>query len=518
MFLNLLLVLLGILVFNAYLWYRRNFSYWLRFKNLPRARGSIFSGNVMDFLTLKTHFGFHMKTIYDDPKFRDEAAVGIYGLYKPTLLVRDPQLLKSIFIRDFNCFTNRFARPAVKSDPTSSNMLFFLRNSEWKDLRSRLTVFFSGAKLRQMLPLIRQVGENLDGHLKRKGQRFVGEIKDICLLYTIDISSTTIFGALSNSLANPKEGINIESRLLTEFNWSRALNLMCVFFLPHLCELLGARGIYKRTEDFVKSTIDQVIEHRERSGEKRNDLIDIFLQLRQEARTSGKDMKEFMEVLYAQAAIFLLGGFETSSSAMAHGLFELAKNPELQEKLRIEILETFAEGELSYESLANMEYLDMVVHEIMRLYPLLTYLERKYEKPFSRAEPYTLQPFYDVTLDEGIAIYISVYGLHYDEKYWPNPTQFDPERFSSTNRDCIDPMVYLPFGTGPRNCIGARLGMIQVKMGLIHFLKNHYVRICEKTELNPGFDPKAPIIQIKGGIYLEIMCDSMCDKIAREKM
>uniref|UniRef100_A0A1I8NS15 Cytochrome P450 n=1 Tax=Stomoxys calcitrans TaxID=35570 RepID=A0A1I8NS15_STOCA len=520
MFLFLFSILLVVLVLKVFQWYKQNFSYWLKFKSaLPSVPGSVFSGNVLDFITLKTHFGFHLRTIYNDPKYSKEAAVGVYGLYKPTLLVRDPELLKSIFIRDFDCFTNRFARPAVKSDRVASLMLFFLKRSDWKELRTKFSPFFSSAKLKHMFPLVQQVGDDLDAHLKSRGKRFIAEIKDISSLYTIDITATTIFGLKTHCLKNPKEQMNVEARRMVDFSWQRALNHMCLFFIPDLCETLGVRSFHRTSEQFVKSTLDQVIEYREKSGEQRNDLIDILLKLRQEAIESGKDINKFMDVMYAQAAIFLLGGFETSSSAIAHGLLELAKQPEIQEKLRAEILHAFVDGDgvITYEAIGKMEYLDMVVHEVMRLYPLFTFLERKYERPLNRTDPYTLKPFYDMILPEGTPIYISVYGLHYDEKYWPNPEKFDPERFSPTNKGSIHPMVYIPFGAGPRNCIGARLGMIQVKIGLLQFLKNHYVRVCDQTQKHPVFDPKAAIIQIKGGIHLEVCEDLMCDEAVGQR-
>lgn len=72
-------------------------------------------------------------------------------------------------------------------------------------------------------------------------------------------------------------------------------------------------------------------------------------------------------------------------------------------------------------------------------------------------------------------------------------------------------MVYLPFGNGPRNCVGSRLGQLQVKVALTHILKNHYVKLCSKTNLDPQFDPKAFVLQMKGGIHLEVIRDNMYD-------
>ncbi|XP_075167817.1 cytochrome P450 6g1-like [Haematobia irritans] len=510
----LCVILFVILIAIGALWYKINFNFWLRYKCLPSVRGRIFSGNVWDFLTLKNHFSFQLKTIYDDPQYEKEAVVGVYGLYKPALLVRDPDLLKSIFVKDFENFTNRFAQPARRKDRIASQMLFFANDSYWKDMRSRLTQFFSSAKLKQMYPFIQEIGKNLDLHLKGKGKRFIAEVKDICMLFSIDVNSTILFGVLINSLENPKEPFSLEIKRMVEFSWIRALHHMFIFFAPYLCDILGIRFFYKSTEQIIRDTLYQAMEHRQKTQRHNNDLIDIFLKLKQEAHMKGKNMQEFMEDVYAQAAQFMIGGIATSSSAMAHGLMELARMPEVQEKLRAEILQAFIEGngDISYDMISKLEYLDMVVHEVMRLYPLFIHLERKYEKPFERKDHYSLKPYYDMTIPEGTPIYISVYALHYDAKYWPDPKKFDPERFAPSCREKIHPMVYLPFGVGPRNCIGARLGMIHMKIGLMHFLKNHYVQVCHETQQNPVFNPKAFVIEIEGGIVLEVVGDSMCDK------
>lgn len=94
-------------------------------------------------------------------------------------------------------------------------------------------------------------------------------------------------------------------------------------------------------------------------------------------------------------------------------------------------------------------------------------------------------------------------------QYWPNPTRFDPERFSPENKKSMNPMIYLPFGMGPRNCIGARLANLQLKCGLAHLLKHHHVRLCKDTVTQPEFDSKSIILQLKGGVYLEIVKDNV---------
>lgn len=92
--------------------------------------------------------------------------------------------------------------------------------------------------------------------------------------------------------------------------------------------------------------------------------------------------------------------------------------------------------------------------------------------------------------------------------------KFDPDRFSPENKKSLNPMIYLPFGGGPHNCVGARLGYLQVKTAVVYILKNHIVQVCSETNLNVEFNTKAFILQTKGGIHLEIVKDDLCSRSA----
>lgn len=74
-------------------------------------------------------------------------------------------------------------------------------------------------------------------------------------------------------------------------------------------------------------------------------------------------------------------------------------------------------------------------------------------------------------------------------------------------------MTYLPFGAGPRSCLGSRLAMLEVKVGLVAFLKNHHVQVCAKTVIDPVFDPKSLVLQTTTGVYVEFVRDNMCQKL-----
>ncbi|KDR24549.1 hypothetical protein L798_15032 [Zootermopsis nevadensis] len=155
------------------------------------------------------------------------------------------------------------------------------------------------------------------------------------------------------------------------------------------------------------------------------------------------------DILVAQAAIFFTAGFEANAATIAFILYELAMQPHLQTRLREEVLDAMDknEGTLTYDGVRDMEYLHMVVSEVVRKYPPMPILDRVPNRDY-------VIPGTNITIEKGTAVYVPLLGLHMDPAVYPGPEHFDPERFSEKNRTTRHPFMYLPFGEGPKNCIG----------------------------------------------------------------
>ncbi|KAH8331649.1 hypothetical protein KR074_009053 [Drosophila pseudoananassae] len=506
----------------VYLWFQRNHTYWQR-KGIPYIPPTPIIGNTKPAFKMETSFGLYLSEIYNDPRAQNEAVVGIYALNKPALIIRDVDLIKSVLIKDFNRFHNRYAQCDPHRDPLGYNNLFFVRNNHWKDIRTKLTPVFTSGKVKQMYPLMQEIGRDLEAALKRHGEessvKYITEIKEICAQFSTDSIATIAFGIRANSLENANGEFRNYGRQMFTFNVSRAKDFFVAFFLPKLVSLFRIQFFTPEFSSFMRKTIGHVMEDRERTGNVRNDLIDVLVALRKEAAAepSKPHYARNQDFLVAQAGVFFNAGFETSSSTMAFALYELAQHPEMQQRLRQEINEALLEGggSLTYEKIQGLEYLSMVVDEVLRLYPVLPFLDREYES--IQGEPdLSLKPFYDFSYENGTPVFIPVFALQRDPKFWPNPNQFEPERFSPEKRKNIQAMAYLPFGAGPHNCIGSRIGLLQSKLGLVHFLKNHAVRNCADTMKQMKFDPKGFVLQADGGIHLEIVNDGLYDVSARE--
>ncbi|GBP59919.1 Cytochrome P450 6B7 [Eumeta japonica] len=246
----------------------------------------------------------------------------------------------------------------------------------------------------------------------------------------------------------------------------------------------------------------------------RNDFIDLLLSLKEKGKIVGESIENFNAdgtpkesqlelddmLMAAQVFVFFAAGFETSSSATSYTLHQLAFHPEEQKKVQDEIDEVLSryDNKLCYDAIREMKYLEMAFLESMRLFPSLGFLIRKC------AKTYTL-PGTNVTIDKDVSAIIPVQALHTDEKYFEDPDKFMPERFSTERINDIKKHVFLPFGEGPRVCIGERLGHMQSLAGLAALLHKYSVEPAPTTLRHPVSDSTATITQsIKGGLPLRI--------------
>ncbi|XP_044584080.1 cytochrome P450 6k1-like isoform X2 [Cotesia glomerata] len=184
--------------------------------------------------------------------------------------------------------------------------------------------------------------------------------------------------------------------------------------------------------------------------------------------------------LVAQSAIFFIAGLESSSVTISFALYELARRPDLQDRVRTEIIDNLNKfGGLTYDSIQNMKYLMQVINETLRLYPPAPIIDRV------ATEDYKI-PDTDIIIEKGTAVYIPLPGVHKNPKYHPDPEKFDPDRFSEERKNDMESCTFLPFGEGPRICIAFRVGMLQTAVGLIRILQGYEVSVNPnyKTEIS----------------------------------
>ncbi|KAK2489316.1 hypothetical protein MC885_016594, partial [Smutsia gigantea] len=223
----------------------------------------------------------------------------------------------------------------------------------------------------------------------------------------------------------------------------------------------------------------------------RVDLLQLMINSQNSKEMDGHKALTDME-LVAQSIIFIFAGYETTSSVLSFLAYLLATHPDVQQKLQEEIDVTFPNKTLpTYDALVQMEYLDMVVNESLRLFPIVGRLERVCKKDVE---------IKGVLIPKGTVVMVPVFILHKDPELWPEPEEFRPERFSKKNKDGLNPYTYVPFGSGPRNCIGMRFALLNMKLAIVRVLQNFSFKPCKETQIplklsNQGLlQPQKPIV------------------------
>lgn len=273
---------------------------------------------------------------------------------------------------------------------------------------------------------------------------------------------------------------------------------ICRQFLPNIYEIFGHLLQIPRVDQFLIDVVRDTIKYRRENKIVRPDFINTLMELRDHPEKL-ENIELTDSLLTSQAFVFFAAGFETSSTTISHALYELALNQHIQDRLRKEIREVYDkhQGVLTYDAVKEMKYLDKFFKEVLRMYPLIPFIMREV------SENYTFKGT-KISIEKGTKVWVPTYGIQRDADVYPEPEKFDPERFNDDAVAARHPMAYLPFGDGPRNCIGSRFAQYQSRVGIIAVIRNHKVDVCEKTTIPYESEPLSFMLTLKGGVHLKI--------------
>ncbi|EEZ99243.2 cytochrome P450 6BS1 [Tribolium castaneum] len=442
----------------VYLYFKHAYTYW-KARNVPQLSPTFPFGDMASVIFRRHNMGDKIKEIYDETKARGHKYVGLYFFSRKAFLPIDPVLIKKILAPDFQHFHDRGIYYDEENDPISAH-LFSLAGPKWKNLRARLTPAYSPGKLKFMFDTVLACGEEMADILKEIAKREGKvEIKEILARYSTDVIGCCAFGIDCNSMRNPTAEFRLMGRRAFTQTIGDVLKMIVIRSFPRLAKLLGF-GVFSPTvTGFFQRVVNETIRYREENNVTRNDFMQLLIQLKNKGKLEGDGEEKdgapavgtslTLDEAAAQAFIFFLAGFETTSTTISFALFEMARNESIRTKARTEINKVLGKhgGKLTYEATMEMEYLDTVISETLRKYPPAPVFLRKCTKTYR-------VPDTDVIIEEGLSVLIPAYGLHRDPEYFPDPETFDPDRFNEDNRSKIWDYTYIPFGDGPRICIG----------------------------------------------------------------
>jgi cytochrome P450 len=231
----------------------------------------------------------------------------------------------------------------------------------------------------------------------------------------------------------------------------------------------------------LKELLDKVIDEKKKNvGHHGSDILDrmIDTQTIDEDETKEDELDEVVDSykhkkketihmsdsqLRHNLFLFFVAGHETSASALTWALYELSRNEDIQRKAREEVLKVVGSVNVpTWDDLAKLDYLTMVLKETLRLWTPVSGIMRVTNKQVTLC---------DYVVPEGTVVFIAISAIHYDEKIYPEPLKFDPERFNQENVGKRHVYAWLPFSAGPRSCIGNKFSLLEMKLTLAMILQ-----------------------------------------------
>nr|AFU86422.1 cytochrome P450 CYP6CS2v1 [Laodelphax striatellus] len=494
---ELLLVLLVTLVATR-IYASYVFSYWDR-RGLASCSGRIPFGSIGDFVLQRKA----ITEVYGDIHRQGEGhkLYGYYSFFTPSLLIRDPELIRLVLVKDFPHFMNRGAYYNEKDDPLSAHV-FSLDGEEWKKIRAKVSPFYATNKMKFMFDTIKSCSVGLQRFLLESLSMCKSEFecKNLMSKYSIDVIAKTAIGMEGNNYKDRNMLSEMSFKVTDPDDILQTFRFSLPFINRNLASFLKIRFTPKETEDYYLGAVRQIIEQRRKENIVKNDFMHLLLQMKGKSDTLDKGAGGLtVEEIAAQTFVFILAGHETSSSTIAFCLHELALNNRIQQQLLSEIDSAGCSIEhITFDEIQNLEYLDAVIQETLRKYPPAGVLLRECIKDYVCPDGFLIK--------QGTRLQVSSYGLHHDPKFFPNPDKFDPKRFdkNSPSHDIV-PFSYLPFGEGPRFCIGKRFAIFTVKLGLYAILSKFRVESTGKSAPTVTFNPALFLNSPKDGIYVRFV-------------
>ncbi|XP_073811910.1 cytochrome P450 6a22-like [Musca autumnalis] len=381
------------------------------------------------------------------------------------------------------------------NDPLSTNLIR-LDYKWWHPLRQKLSPVFSPAKMRAIFPTLYKMCELLTSKLEiaaKEAKHNHISIHDLCARYTTDVIGNVAFGIAFNSLEHPNSQVRQQALKLFDYSWHPILDSLMGHY-SWLGNFFNIKIFKPDLSNFFVKLVSDIIDYREKSGKRQSDLMDTLIGLMKRDQESSSEFVLSLELMIGQVFGFFGAGFETSSNTLEFVLYELAKHPEVQEIARKNVLEVLQShgDEFSFDNLKEMEYLQQVLQETMRLHPPAPYTVR-----VCRQTCVLKTKEHSLTIPIGTKVMIPIYGIHRNPDYYTQPERFIPERFAtSSNEDILAKQLptFMPFGAGPRICIGERFAKMVLILSLAMLLTRFRFSYCPETPMKLQFDPKKMLV------------------------
>ena len=397
------------------------------------------------------------------------------------LLVNEPDLLRDVLTDPSDIYPKNDLMVGAL-EPLVGNSIFVCSGETWRRQRRMIDPAFSHMRVTRAFAAMSAALDDCEADLDDRSDR--GEpisLDRVMSHLTADIIWRTMFSTSLQSRAAREvfEAFTLFERRVAQVELKRLIFAAPFARIPQHERVLDAcRRIRRHLGDLVDAHLAD--------GRELSDIAADVIAARD--RESGRPFSR--EELIDQLGVFFLAGHETTASVLIWAFFILATQARMVARMRAEIDQVAGDGPVEFEHLRQLAYVRNLFRETLRLYPPITFIPRV------AAEPARIGPF---QVSKGTMIMVAPWTLHRHEKHWADPHRFDPDRFTPEREAEIRPGTYIPFGLGPRTCVGAGFAQTEGTLILARLIRRY-----DFTALAP--DKVRPVARLTTRPAEQIMC------------
>lgn len=355
---------------------------------------------------------------------------------------RKPEHMKAVFLDHPDIFRkSQFQKKLV--GPALGEGLLTSEGEHWKFQRRAASPAFRIDKLRALAPAFASSAEATVERMKAKAKAGPIDVMAEMQHATLDVIVETILGGADPNFGFDRIATTVEDYIQT----MGKPDMLDMFGTPNwVPRPWGGKG--RKAAEGLKQSAVNAIERRRASGDTRNDLLGLLLAARDPE--TGKGLSD--DELRDNVVTFIGAGHETTALTLTFSLYLIANAPEIQERLLREALDVCGDKPVDAAMIDAMPFHEQVIKEAMRLYPPVAIIDRVASEDVDLG---------DVQVKKGDFAFALIYIMHRHKKLWEHPERFDPDRFSEERAKAIPRFQYMPFGAGPRICIGMKFAYME---------------------------------------------------------
>jgi cytochrome P450 len=406
------------------------------------------------------------RAVYEEPFYSRPGGSGKF------LYVTDPAALKTILLDEAEAFPKDWMFERV-TRPALGDGLLTAKGELWRWQRRAAAPAFRADAIAALVPAITAAAERALQRWRDRGEGARLDVQREMTAITLDVILQTMLSG----------GEGVDARVATKriTDYLETLGGVTVADLlqwPEWARIAMAPRGYRAIVD-LKRRVDRMIAMRRRAAP-RGDLVDLLM-----AAQDPKSGRRMDDVLLRDNLLTFIGaGHETTALALTWSLFLIGAHRPTAARLRAEVAEVAGEAPITAEHVARLAFTRAVVQEAMRLYPPVPLITRMCQRRTEAAGR---------VIEAGTFVFIPIYAAHRHRRFWRDPDAFDPDRFLNGEAEALPRFAYLPFGGGPRVCIGQGFAMTEAAAILATLLRGaslepdpgHRIRPRVRVTLRP---------------------------------